>query len=779
MHLSESFFNGQSYLPAISADRVELDAPYSATSDVPQGFLHLVSQMPHSVEAEQIQTWVRQLEWFQDFQHFSRLLIAVVEPGDMTLRYANDYFYRLTGLAPSQCSPEQPGAFSAALEQLLSEADFLAIQQLYRRHVLHLVFRDLYGRHLLDDRALDEPVLLSLHSPLYPEPRFIQLWLRSQQLRVRRIDLHLDEFADLDLHTNKPEDIWAKLTRPAQLQVLENQLQMQNYQVEGHVLLEGVDVTVQETIRRITQSLIDWNSILQPQKFQQIDEQMRSLFRNQDTVIVTIESDQIRLFMGSVSQELETTTYSLDSMQNSPFMAAIQTNRVVTVANLALEHQTECGRQLADLGVRSLLLIPLISHGLVDMAHGLEVAAHQQPIGLVGLLSDRSNHFDQQDCRYAEKLIPAFTVALSSAQRQLIQQRFVKNIHPAVEWRFLQEIERRSLGLPPEPIIFTDVYPLYGISDIRGSSEERNSAIQADLLEQCQLALMVIDAARSYRDSALCEQLRLDLLEHIQQLERGVTVDAEVSGIRYLRDSIEAYFDYFNQCGAETIAAIDAYRNACTNDHGCIYQSRARYDQTIGQINTLLRETWDRWQKRMQQITPHYCDVEVTDGTDHMIYAGRSIDPSFGNFQLRSLRYEQLRAMCDCARTAFRLQQECDTAMQVTHLVLVQDATVDIFHDETTERLFDVQGTRDTRYAIVKKRIDKALDEQNQSRITQPGMLTLVYSSEEEWLEYQQYLCYLMREGWVDTPIERGKVQPLQGVTGLKYARVRVLPADS
>jgi len=35
-----------------------------------------------------------------------------------------------------------------------------------------------------------------------------------------------------------------------------------------------------------------------------------------------------------------------------------------------------------------------------------------------------------------------------------------------------------------EDIIFKDVYPLFGVSDIRGSSIQRNIAIQGDLLEQ-------------------------------------------------------------------------------------------------------------------------------------------------------------------------------------------------------------------------------------------------------------------------------------------------------
>jgi hypothetical protein len=179
----------------------------------------------------------------------------------------------------------------------------------------------------------------------------------------------------------------------------------------------------------------------------------------------------------------------------------------------------------------------------------------------------------------------------------------------------------------------------------------------------------------------------------------------------------------------------------------------------------------------MQQVVKHYCDVESTDGIDHMIYVGSSIDDHFCPFHLKSLRYDQLRAVCDCARTAFGFKEQIQTDLEITHLVLVQFSTVDIVHDEATERLFDVRGSRDTRYEIVKKRIDKAMDSETRTRITQPGMLTVVYSTTEEWSEYRQYFRYLQRDGWIGDTIEYGSVEPLQGVTGLKFARAAVLPA--
>jgi hypothetical protein len=819
MHTSESASN--SLLSQHLTTTTQPDAPEKPVRHRPsisQRLRRLATQFPQSPEVQQLQQLVQQVDWLSYFQRCSKLLVAVIEPTTLTLCYANDYFCQLTGIGLDGSTSENGvGNLGNALHQLLSESDNAAVQHLYVRHLLYLVLRDFYQFNSQGCRLLDTPVMLSLQSPLYAEPRYVEFWLRSEQLTITRLDSHIDEFSDLDLQQMTREELEQKLIDPNQLRQLEQRLQLKNYRVEGWLLLEGADVTERETIRRITQLLIDQDSILQAEKFREVDRQMRSLFRANNTVVLNIEANQTRLFTGSISAELDQNIYSLDSIRNSHFMQAVQSNQVLAVPDLAKDCRTEGGQKLLNLGVRSLLLIPLVpqvgqvsgagcqesgKQGTEDGGQGengeterrgdaedsiqnskfkvqnslSSISSSRPPVvGLVGLMSDRPNHFDALDCRHAEQLIPAFTTALIDAQRQLVQRSFITSIHPAVEWRFLQEAERRSLGLPAEPILFTEVYPLYGISDIRGSSDERNRAIQADLLEQFQLGLAVVKAACACRETALGEQLHQDMLEHVHQLQAGVTVDAEVSCIRYLRDNLETYFDYFAQCGEGAIAAIEAYQSACANDHQCIYNARASYDETIGKINALLRETWDRWQMKMQQVSPHYCDTEATDGIDHMIYAGQSIDPKFGTFQLRSLRYEQLRAVCACARTAFSIQEKYQTDMQVTHLVLVQDATVDIFHDEKTERLFDVRGTRDTRYEIVKKRIDKALDERTQIRITQPGMLTIVYSTNEEWEEYQRYVRYLTREGWTEAEIEQGAVQPLQGVNGLKYARVRVL----
>ncbi len=714
-------------------------------------------------EATNLQSLTQRLNWLLHFQNHSQLLIAVVEPGTFKLLYANDYFCSMMGIAGTYSDLDQR---AIRLSDLLPDLKGAAVDCLYRQHVLHLVLRDIYKIKVPSLRLLDQPVIVSLRSPLYPEPRFIEFAFRSDQLTIARLDSQVDELADLDLQQLLVEDYSAGLIDSAQLEAWRQRLRLENYQLSGHLLLEGSDVTERETIRYIIGLLIDRDSILRPDKFRRINKHLRSLFRANNSLILSAENDQTRLFLSTERKELKTTIHSIVSLSGSHFLRAAEANRVWNVPDLSIDCPTDCERALLNQGVRSMLLIPLVVRAMKAGKGARQLA------GVVGLMSDRPHNFDGLDCKYAEELMPAFTAAL----RQAIQQRFT-NIHPAVEWRFLQEAERRSWGLPPDPIVFANVYPLYGISDIRGSSEERNRAIQGDLLEQFQLGLRVVQAVCQYQDSSLGEQLQLDLLDYIEQIKERINVDAEVTALRILSDRLEVYLDYFSQCGSDALAAVEIYRQSCNNDHKSVYVCRARYDQTISKINTVLKETWEQWQVRMQQIVPHYCDIEVTDGINHMLYVGESIDSKFSVYHLRSLRYEQLRAVCDCARTAFNFQSLYHTQMEVTHLVLVQDLTVDIIHDENTEKLFEVRGTRDIRYEIVKKRIDKAVDEESRTRITQPGMLTVVYSTEEEWAEYHQYFRYLAREGWVDSEIQSGIVEPLQGITGLRFSRARVLPA--
>ncbi|EAW36814.1 GAF domain-containing protein [Lyngbya sp. PCC 8106] len=723
-----------------------------------QSSTELSSLSPITPEPEpktELQAW--QLPF--NLQHCSRTLLAVVEPDSFRLHYGNRSFCQLLEIDSAYLCSEDHQLNIFNQFQPITEIN---LEQLYRYHLLQQILSKYYHINLESLQIIEQSVLVSHHFSSKKKNCFIRFWLNSQSCEINRIDPHLDEFAQI-----REQLELSQLKQPGKLAALAQQLQLDNYRIEGMIVLEGVDVTLSEQKRLLIDQLLNRNLIRQRQGWEQIEQSLRSLFQANSSLLLRFKGNQAKLSFSLDTKAAAPTVYNLETLKDSYLFEAAHRNQVMIIPELQRDFPTECERLLYNQDIRSLLLIPL-----VIQSH-FSSSPEEQILGIIGLGSHQSDHFHPNDIKLAQELIPALITAFHFSTQQRLSN--IRNLHPSVEWRFLQEAERRSWGLSPQAIVFEQVNPLYGISDIRGSSEERNHAIQADLLTQFHLGLAVIEAVCQAQQTALGEQLRQDLVEYITQIEEKITVDGEVRATDYLKTHLEIYFDYFCECSADVEAAVYAYREACDNKHRCVYTERSRYDEMLNLITVSLQKSWNKWQEEMQKIIPHYCDVECSDGMDHMLYVGESIDARFSFFHLKSLRYEQLRAVCDCARTALKLKTEGKISLELAHLILVQHTTIDIFHDENTERVFDVRGTRDIRYEIVKKRIDKGVDLETQERITQPGKLTIVYSTEEESDEYQQYLRYLTRENWVESQLEVGSVAPLPGVNGLKYIRVKVI----
>ena len=296
----------------------------NAAENIDQILLEMAAQLPESRQIEQLISWKRNIDWLSCFQHSTRLLMAAIEPGTLRVRYANEGFCRLTGIEADTAGAggNRDGSVhkKIILSDLFPELDKAAQERLYRRHVLHLVLSQLYQIDLREWRLLDEPVTVPLNSPLYQEPRYIEFWLDSDQLKVSRIKPKIDEFADLKLQqlgVGEGSRPVSELSWPD----LERRLKLENYRIEGLLLLEGFDVTEQEIMRRLTQLLIERDSILRPDKFKQINRGFRALFRAQNTVILSGEREPAQIFWGE-GGELSPAVYAMQSLQGSHFLRA-------------------------------------------------------------------------------------------------------------------------------------------------------------------------------------------------------------------------------------------------------------------------------------------------------------------------------------------------------------------------------------------------------------------------------------------------------------------------
>ena len=184
----------------------------------------------------------------------------------------------------------------------------------------------------------------------------------------------------------------------------------------------------------------------------------------------------------------------------------------------------------------------------------------------------------------------------------------------------------------------------------------------------------------------------------------------------------------------------------------------------------------DKKQEAAQAHFPHYYERFKTDGVEHNLYIGSSIAPTmkYNPVYLNNLRLWQLQAMCEMENEYLHMRRTLPYDLDVTSLILVFSTPISI-RFRMDEKRFDVDGTYNARYEVVKKRIDKSLIKGTDERIIKEGMITIVYTQEQEETEYRKYIRLLQFKGLFDENTEQFEIEDLQGITGLKAMRVGVV----
>ena len=562
---------------------------------------------------------------------------------------------------------------------------------------------------------------------------------------------------------------------------LDDLLPPDRFVFRGITIFKCVDVTDQEVLSALKRDLIDRESIVSQARFMGLQQRLRTLFRRPELRLALGAIDGTRVLILNYDATHEHACIFADSKHHdisdfagSVFERAVKSGQPVIVADLAeLRARTPVEEQIAATGVRGMLVAPL----------------HYQD-KIIGTLTLESPNVCDLDATHLPKLnevLPLFSMAVQRSMDELnvriqteIKERFTA-IHPVVEWRFrkavLDELERddSARGVELQPIVFAQVYPLYALSDIRGSSTQRALAIQSDLVMQLRLARDVIETAHDARRLPALDQLRYRIDEHLAHITHDVAAGDEVGVIGFLRTDVESVFDHVAGFGEAVDRRIASYRAALDPRLGAVYRQRRLFEESVTRITETISSYLDLEEEAAQGMMPHYFEKQTTDGVDHQIYVGAALveDGRFDPLYLKSLRLWQLMVVCGVAARVERLTAALTVPLQVTHLVLVQDAPLSI-RFRSDEKRFDVDGAYDMRYEIVKKRIDKALVNGSSERVTQPGRIAIVYSNPAEAAEYRGYLDYLRHLGYVGAEVEDLELEELQGVHGLRALRATV-----
>ena len=551
-----------------------------------------------------------------------------------------------------------------------------------------------------------------------------------------------------------------------------------SYIMRGIGIANFMDVTIDQATSMVTSNLLVKTNDTE----QRLEQNIRTLFNNKDlTVTFVAIEDSIfyrthaaarpSLILGDNEQ-----MSCDDTLCDYGYHTLINQHNFLAIPDVEKYHeyaQSYMSQNLVDNNLGSYLIMPLQNN--------------DSNLGFIEIGSPRKNELNSVSPTKLREIMPILSMAVSRFKEEttnrieaIIQQECT-TIHSSVKWRFEEEarkyMQSQQLGQHPkfEDIVFKDVYPLYGQSDIKGSSTKRNDAVKRDLIDQMKAVRKVLKKADKLRQLPAIEELTFRVNSYMKEIEDGLLAGSEHKILGFLRSEIYPVFNYLKRADAKIAKEVEAYSAGLDPDLNMVYKARKNFDESVTKTNERLAAFIDKKQKEAQANYPHYFERYKTDGLEFNMYIGDSISnkETFHPLYLSNLRLWQLITMCEMEQEFHALQKDLATPLEVASLILVYNTPLAI-HFRMDEKRFDVEGAYNARYEIVKKRVDKAHIKGTQDRITIPGKIAIIYTSEQDVIEYRKYVRFLQDKDYLTDVVEEYVLEDLQGITGLKALRVEV-----
>lgn len=560
--------------------------------------------------------------------------------------------------------------------------------------------------------------------------------------------------------------------------------------LKGFAIISLVDVTVESAVSNLKSNLL--KSDIDKSKLNESFESIfRSVFKIPDLKIgFTFYDEEEDLFMKPPFSNENLKSFILlnekeadckNALCGCSYESLIENNQSFIIPNVAEfainERKDRFANHLLNQGVQSFLLAPVIKDDKL--------------LGLLELASPTTRALNSVNANKLELILPYLTDTVEKNNNDMINQleaiiqKEYTSIHPSVYWKFKKEAKNFFYSNTTaeeyhfKEIVFKEVYPLYGQIDIKGSSENRNAAVVNDLRAQINQIIEILDILNADKKISVIAQKKFELDSFLGELEEQFQNNLEQTIHHYIDSEIHSFLKN-TTLNKNTENLISDYFNKIDPKTGMFYQTRKDFDETIMSINKKMANILDIKQQQAQEIFPHYYERFKTDGVEHNLYIGASIEPNknYNEMYLQNLRLWQLETLCEMEQEHHKLKATLPYALDVTSLILAFSSPISI-RFRMDEKRFDVDGSYNARYEVVKKRIDKAFVKNSNERITQKEKITIVYSSSVEEKEYTKYIKYLQHKDVLENEIERLEVEDLQAVSGLKALRVKVKHNDN
>jgi hypothetical protein len=586
---------------------------------------------------------------------------------------------------------------------------------------------------------------------------------KAVMLTAEDIDLLRDNFDDLDL--------WMRL------------FPVGSWTLKGFALVSLVDTTVENAVSTLKGTLL--GASYNEDVYESILSVFKSIFRlpNLKVGFTTYNPDENTFALATFNHKLKSYLLSEKKEELCDNMMCVQSfadlvdkKMYFTISDvkkyLKREPDNVLAQRFNDEGIQSFILAP--------------VAKNDHLLGIIELVSTHIHDLNSINANRLEIVMPFITDTIErqygymiNQVRAVIQKEYT-TIHPSVYWKFQREaikyieFHRQDKDYTLKEVIFKDVHALYGQIDIKGSSDTRNLSVQIDLKGQLNALIPLLEKLQPYFNDAL----PVEWIENLRSMAADLQMPLQADTEQLIENYLDIYINPLLKKAVEQKHADAATVNEYlleTDQTGEFHEHRKMYETTVAMINERMTTLLDRWQTKAQTLFPHYYERFKTDGVEHNLYIGQSITPNraFELTDLYNLRLWQIQVICQMEYEHNRIKDTLPYPLDVTSLILAFSSPISI-RFRMDEKRFDVDGTYNARFEIVKKRIDKAFIKNTTERITAKGKLTIIYTNKEEEKQYRNYIHFLQSKKMMEEGIDMLEVEDLQGVSGLKALRVRI-----
>lgn len=562
-----------------------------------------------------------------------------------------------------------------------------------------------------------------------------------------------------------------------------NAIKLEDFELSGFTMLTVKKSSLEHTIKRIQSILLDLATYNYHLFLSDLEKIIAPILKSTDTIFSLFPLFQLNglpFFDYSITNKsiLISEANASNSYTNiNPQVANYLKHPHLIFYNTldAIKNTTSIfDERIKASGVKTYLCIPLIhNHALSGI---MEIYSHQL---------DQLDNETIQSLRTLVPLLSQLSYDITAEFRKRIDEIIINRfttIQPAVQWKFnhiaaqyIQELENDEQNAHIKPVIFEEVYPLYGAIDVKDSTVIRNASILKDFsFKVKQLALLIDELSRDGT-----HQLIIDFSKRVDQITMSLDQisfdESMVKIIEFFRKDVQPFIEAARREFSTKHAIIEHYaEHFFTNrETGEFY--RNEFETSLWKINQIISKELNHFNSFIQGNYPSYFQKFRTDGIEYDIYIGESITPqqTFSKEFINIFRRQQIISMARIALKAHHAKQDLPIPLETTQLIFINPHSIDTSFRED-ERRFDVEGSLNIRYEIIKKRIDKIRVKRTKERLTQVNKIAIVYLSDEVLEDLNLSIQAIYDMGIIESTVEHLKLEDVQGIVGLKAIRLTV-----